>query len=318
MRHTRALVLAVLLVLPLTCSAGSSGEMSGESASGRIVITAGTTAGVYYAWALALKEQLEATSSLEVEVLPSSGSIENLARLTAGTADLAVSAGDAAETRNGRGSADDESSDVPLRAIARIYDDYYHVIVPAGSTLHSLSDLAGHRVAIGDPGSGTALIARRLLSLAGITVQEKELGIVDGLDALKAGTVDAVFWSGGVPTTAVQATSEQIPLRLIGLGDLAREMRFTYGSVYRPAAIPAGRYGGNEQVDTMALANLLVTRADADDEMVSTVISTIFDRRSAIARDVPAANQTDLRSAILTGGLDLHPAAVAYYRKEKL
>ncbi|GAB6897392.1 TAXI family TRAP transporter solute-binding subunit [Kineosporia succinea] len=321
MRQVRALVVAMLLVLPLACSVSASGDQRAlsdeEPISDRIVITTGTTAGVYYAWGLALRDQLrEAHPSLDVEVVPSSGSIENLQRLSDGTADLAVSAGDAAERTASENET--ESGSVPLRAVARIYDDYYHLIVPRGSTLRSVDDLAGHRVAIGDPGSGTALIARRLLGLAEVGVKEKELGIVDGLQALEKGEVDAVFWSGGVPTTAVEDASERMPLRLLGLGDLARRMRAEFGAVYRPAAIPPGRYGIGEQVDTLALANLLVVRADADDELVTAVTSTIFDHRAAIAERVPAANQTDRRSAIFTGGLPLHPAAEAYYRKAKL
>ncbi len=315
-------MLTVLLLLPMGCSTGTAtadDSLGEEPGPGRIVITAGTTAGVYYAWATALARELEnAHPSLTVEVLPSSGSIENLARLSAGTADLAVSANDAAESRNGRGAADDESRDVPLRALARIYDDYYHVVVPDGSGLKSLEDLAGLRVAVGDPGSGTALIARRLLKLAGISVETKELGIVDGLVALENDEVDAVFWSGGVTTAAVENASERMPLRLLGLGDLPKRMRAAYGAVYRPAAIPSGYYGIPEQVDTLALANLLVAREDAEGDLVTAVLTTIFDRRAAIAEAAPAANQTDRRSAILTGGLELHPAAVAYYRRQKL
>ena len=322
MRQPRAFVLAMLLLVPLFCSAaGSPGDsaLRDETGPDRIVITAGTTAGVYFAWATALAHELEkAHPSLSVVVLPSSGSLENLTRLADGQADLAVSANDAAETRNGRGSADGGSSAGQLRAIARIYDDYYHVVVPSGSKIRSMTDLAGLKVAIGDPGSGTALIARRLLGLAEVSVQEKELGIVDGLNALQKGDVDAVFWSGGVPTAAIQDAVKKMPIRLLGLGDLPRQMRATYGAVYRPAAIPPGRYGITQQVDTLALANLLVTREDADPDMVTMVISTIFNRRAAIAAAVPAANQTDLRTAILTGGLELHPAAAKYYRQEKL
>ncbi len=322
MRQSRAFVLTMLLLVPLFCSAaGSPGgsALRDETGPDRIVITAGTTAGVYFAWATAVAHELEkAHPSLSVVVLPSSGSIENLARLENGQADLAVSANDAAEAQNERRSAEDGSADIPLRAIARIYDDYYHVVVPSGSKVRSVTDLAGLKVAIGDPGSGTALIARRLLGLAEVSVQEKELGIVDGLNALQKGDVDAVFWSGGVPTAAIQNAAKRMPIRLLGLGELPRQMRATYGAVYRPAAIPPGRYGITQQVDTLALANLLVTRADADPDMVTTVISTIFARRAAIAAAVPAANQTDLRTAILTGGLELHPAAAKYYRQEKL
>ncbi|GAB3252473.1 TAXI family TRAP transporter solute-binding subunit [Kineosporia babensis] len=312
MRLTRTLILVVLLVLPLGCGAAApraSSSLEDEPGPGRIVITAGTPAGVYYAWATTLARELEsAHPALNVEVLASSGSIQNLARLRAGTADLAVSANDAAE----------EAQSVPLRALARIYDDYYHVVVPGDSGLKSLEDLAGLEVAIGDAGSGTALIARRLLGLAGISVKEKELGIVDGLEALEADEVDAVFWSGGVTTDAVENASRRMPIRLLGLGDLPQQMRASYGAVYRPAAIPPGHYDIPEQVDTVALANLLIAREDADADLVTAVLTTIFDRREVIAAAVPAANQTDLRSAILTGSLELHPAAIAYYRREKL
>jgi hypothetical protein len=51
--------------------------------------------------------------------------------------------------------------------------------------------------------------------------------------------------------------------------------------------------------------------------MVTAVLSTIFDRRDAIGTEVPAANATDRRTAIWTGGLRLHPAALEYYRRAK-
>jgi len=319
----RAILLIVGAVLALLCSAATApaaGSATAAAVPDRIVITAGTTGGVYYAWATALAAQLEQTHpNLSVQVLASSGSLQNLTRLADGTADLAVSANDAAESAM-PDAADQDGADSPvaLRALARIYDDYYHVIVRADSTTTSLGQLSGRKVAIGDPGSGTALIAHRLLGLAGISVQERELGVVDGLAALQEGTVDAVLWSGGVPTSAVEEAAERTPLRLLGLGDLATGMRSTYGAVYRPAAIPPGRYGGSEQVDTIALANLLVARADTDDDLVTAVLETIFQRRAQIVQAAPAANQIDQRSAILTGELALHPAAVAYYRREKL
>lgn len=314
--------IAAVLVMALLCSAAAGPEDMTpvpDAVPNRIVITAGTAGGVYYAWATALAAQLEQTHpALTVQVLTSSGSIENLARLAAGTADLAVSANDAAESRNGEQSSDGSGDTVRLRALARIYDDYYHVIVRSSTDVTSFRQLAGKKIAIGDPGSGTALIAGRLLALAGISVQEAQLGVVDGLAALRKGTVDAVFWSGGVPTSAVEQAAEQTPLRLLALDNLAARMRSTYGAVYRAAAIPPGRYGSAEQVDTVALANLLVARADTDSDLVTAVLETIFDRRSEIVEAAPAANQIDRRSAILTGGLELHPAAAAYYRREKL
>jgi TRAP transporter TAXI family solute receptor len=172
-------------------------------------------------------------------------------------------------------------------------------------------------VAVGEPGSGVALIAGRLLATAGFTVNERALGVADGMTALERKEVDAVFWSGGIPTPSIATAARRTRLRLLPLGELAGTLRATFGPVYRPATIPPGRYPGNDEVATLASANLLVARADADPAMVTAVLSTIFERRDAIGDAVPAANATDRRTAIWTGRLSLHPAAVDYYRRTK-
>ena len=300
-----------------------------EPVRGSVVITSGNTTGVYYAWSQELSQQLKITNPrLRVIVNRSEGSVSNLRRLREGTADLALTTMDATERRPDEigptvGGAVDGTvaglapPSVPLRALGRIYDDYVQVVVRADSPLHSIANLAGRRVAIGEPGSGVTIIARRVLEAAKITVTESELGVADGMAALEQKKVDAVFWSGGIPTPSITAIARRTKLRLLPLGELAGTLRSTYGSVYRPATIPPGRYPGTEDVATVASANLLVARADADPAMVTAVLSTIFDRRDAIGAAVPAANATDRRTAIWTGGLSLHPAAVRYYQRTK-
>jgi TRAP transporter TAXI family solute receptor len=325
------LIIAALLVCSglasSACSTAAGIAPGGqEPARGSVVITAGNTTGVYYAWAQQLAQQLKITNPrLRVVIRRSDGSVQNLARLRDGTADLALTTVDATE----RPTRDDSSplaadakdaaaaTNTPLRALGRIYDDYVHIVVRSDSPLRSVADLAGRRVAVNTPGSGTALVAGRVIKAAGISVLESDLGVADGMAALEQQKLDAVIWSGGIPTPSIAATAGRTRLRLLPLGDLASTLRATYGSVYRPATIPPGRYPGTEEVATLASPNLLVARADADSAMVRAVLSTIFDRRDAIGARVPAANATDRRTAIWTGKLDLHPAALEYYRRTK-
>jgi TRAP transporter TAXI family solute receptor len=318
------LLTALIAVAVIACSATSGAP----SASGTLVISTGSPRGVYYAWAQNVATQLRAANpQLAVTVETSSGSVRNLQRLTDGTADLALTTVDATEQR-AQGKADvgaatvgaadaADAGSVPLRALARIYDDYLHIVVRADSSLRSVKDLAGRPVAVGAPDSGTALVARRILDAAGISVSERDIDVVAGTAALEEGTVDAVFWSGGIPTRAINEAAERIALLLLPLDDLADTLRARYGAAYRPATIPPGRYGSTDAVATLASANLLVARADADPAMVSVVLSTIFRRRDAIAAAVPAANGMDRRTAIWTGGMSLHPAAIEYYRRTK-
>jgi TRAP transporter TAXI family solute receptor len=316
---TKWRLLAALLACSVCSACSTAAELTPgvpEPARGSVVITAGNTTGVYYAWSQQLARQLKLTNPrLRVLVEHSDGSVQNLQRLRDGTADLALTTVDATEGIEASAAA--EADPVPLRALGRIYDDYVQIVVRADSSLHSVGDLAGRRVAVNTPGSGTALVAHRVLEAAKISVRPSDLGVAAGTAALEEKQVDAVFWSGGIPTPSIAAAAGRTRLRLLPLGDLATTLRATYGAVYRPATIPPGRYRGTEEVTTLASANLLVARADADPAMVRAVLSTIFDRRDAIGLDVPAANATDRRTAIWTGDLALHPAAADYYRRAK-
>jgi TRAP-type uncharacterized transport system substrate-binding protein len=324
------------------------------AASGRLVISTGTTGGVYHAWGTSLAEQLRVTApALEVRVETSVGSVSNLRRISLGVADLALTTMDAtvtlttpagaapatppslassnrASSTGGAAPATPPSDEcrlrtvggtttreVPLRALARVYDDYVQVVVRAGSSYRSVADLAGRPVAVGSTGSGTALVACRLLTAAGVSVDEHPVNVGPGMTALLAGEVDAVIWSGGLPTRAIASAAGTAPVRLLPLGSLADTLRTRYGGVYRPATVPSGYYGGAEQVTTLASPNLLVVRADADPAMVRAVLGAVFGRRDEIAASVPAADTTDRRTAVFTGSLPLHPAAVEYYRQTK-
>jgi TRAP transporter TAXI family solute receptor len=315
---------AVVLSACLGCStAAEIAPGVSEPVRGSVVISAGDPTGVYHAWSEQLAKQLKVTSPrLRVSVKPSDGSVQNLDRLRSGVADLGLSTVDATE-QVARADFSPVAADasaalkVPLRALGRIYDDYVQIVVRADSNLHTVADLDGHRVAVNTQGSGTALVAGRVLKAARISVTESDLGVALGMAALEQKQVDAVFWSGGIPTPSIAATAGKVKLRLLPLGDLAAALRATYGSVYRPATIPPGRYPGTEEVATLASANVLVARADADPGMVTAVLSTIFDQRDVIGAAIPAANATDRRTAIWTGSLELHPAAIAYYRRSK-
>lgn len=209
-RRTPLGVRWVILIVMSACAAcTTAAEITpgiAEPARGTVVISAGNTTGVYYAWSQQLAEQLRVTNPrLKVQVNRSGGSIDNLQRLRDGTADLALTTVDATES-TARADLSPTATDVqdaasalrvPLQALGRIYDDYVQVVVRADSELRSVADLAGKRVAVGEPGSGVALIADRVLQAASISVAERDLGVADGMTALNRREIDAVFWSGG-------------------------------------------------------------------------------------------------------------------------
>ena len=88
---------------------------------------------------------------------------------------------------------------VAATAMARVYDDYVHLVVRDDSTLATVADLPGRRVAVGPTGSGTALAAQRLLQDQGLQVSTVNLDVVEAGLALQARRLDAMFWVGACP-----------------------------------------------------------------------------------------------------------------------
>ncbi len=312
------IVQVVLAVLVALLSACGRPDRDGRDP---VVIATGGTQGVYYTYGTGLAEQITAAGvAPEAGAITSEGSVENIRLVAEGRAAFGFSAADAAaDAATGRsGFAGDPQ---PIRAVARLYDDYIHVVAPAGSALEQAGDLRGRRVAIGSAGSGTALVATRILYAAdlipGVDVDAVPLGLADAIDALRAGSIDAFFWSGGLPTAGISALAAAVPLRLLSLTEVVQPLRAVYGSTYRVARIPAGTYPGVAPVTALAVANYLITAESADDDLVADVTRVLQERRSAIAATAPIAATFDLRSAIFTSPVPLHPGATRYYRSAK-
>ena len=149
----------------LAATAGLAVELSGCAspyADLRLSIATGSRNGVYYSLGEALSTAWRDALGLRMPPIVTStdGSINNLQLLAERKADVAFNQIDTAADRVARTAPGDPAA---LRALARIYDDVVHVVVPASSPLTSVTQLRGARVALGSPGSGVLFMAQRVL-----------------------------------------------------------------------------------------------------------------------------------------------------------
>jgi len=311
----RRSALRVLAGLAATAAlAGCAPAYSGR----RLAIAAGVGAGVYYrlggTLAAVWAERLDAAP----EVLTTAGSVDNLDRLAAGTADVAFSQVDTAAEREADDAPDDPRSP---RALARIYDDAVHVVVRRDAAAQRLADLRGAVVAVGTPISGYYGIARRLLSTAGIDpdtgIRPRQLGLADSIAALRDGSVDAFFWSGGLPTAGITDLAAALPIRLLDLTDLLEPVRARY-PVYSPGTVPASAYEIGEPVATLFVRNFLLVPASFDADLATALLESMFAEQARLTATSPAALTIDPRSAIGTQPVPLHPGAERFYREGKV
>ncbi|MEU0009170.1 TAXI family TRAP transporter solute-binding subunit [Streptomyces sp. NPDC006314] len=292
--------------------------------SGTIVFSTGTPRGVYQEYGERLRTELaKDMPGLEVKLLNSAGSQENVQRVATGQADFTIAAADAVETyelRSGSGAGQ-------LRGVARLYDDYVHLIVRRGSDIKSVADLRHRRVATGLPDSGVRLIANRVLRAAGIDPHKDITPVADGIDTgpgrLQQGKIDAFFWSGGLPTKGLLTLAKKSAFTFVPIdGDLIAKLHSQGQGAryYRATSIPESAYPAVQQgtpVPTIAVSNLLMTRTDIDPRLIEWVTRTVIKSRDGIGAHVHSAQLVDLRTAIYTDPLPLQQGARRYYRSVK-
>jgi TRAP transporter TAXI family solute receptor len=313
-----ARLLAVLftVLLVLMGAIGCGARLQGVP----LIIATGPVGGVYEGLGRGLAEVWGRQGAV---VTPTStpGSVANVGLLLAGQADVAICQADVAAQIGSTGAGG------PLRALARLHDDYVQVLVRGDVPVSRVGQLRGLRVSIGEPGSGVAFTAGRVLTAAGLRdtdLQESELSLGQAIPALQAGTIDGFFWSGGVPTTSVQtmvaAMAERgTTVRMLDLSDVATSLQAKYPGVYQRGTVAAARaYPGltSAIVPTLVVRNFLLTTTAMDDDRAALLTRGLIESLPELRTQasVTAARQLDARAAIETDPVALHPGAESYYR----
>lgn len=315
LRRGLSSLLALMLVVALTACTARAGEWG----DGVYTIAGGGRNGVYDEYAGHLAEAIASERGVRMVAGETAGSVDNLLRVADGTAVLGFAQGDAAADAVAGVGAFTE----PLRieAVARLYDEYIHIVVRGDSQIDEVADLAGGRVSLGATNSGVTVIAGRLLAAAGVdagTIEDPRLGLSDSIDALERGDIDGFFWVGGLPTPGIDELADRMPVRLLPVEQTwVGDVNADYSHAYRTADVPPGLYGLDFSTPTMAVPNYLVTSASVPPAIVEDILASLFDARSSIARRVSAAALLDRRQAIFTGPVPLHSGAVEFFRERR-
>lgn len=311
----RRWVRPVAVTLALLAASGAVAGCQSRFAGLRLTVATGSSDGVYYQ----LGSQLAGIWAGKLgiprpRVLSTAGSPANIERLRDGTADIGFGSADAVRDPN--------QGPRKLRALARIYDDYIQIVVPANGPIQSLGDLAGKRVGIGQPNSQVHLVAERILAKAGVPrVRGMDLSLNDSISALKAGRIGAFFWSGGLPTDSITHLAGSTPVRLLDLDNdpsgVLQSMLTAY-PVYGTALVPAGTYGlANPSVTTLTVPNFLLVTDRMRDDVAEALVAALFGATHTLVGVNAAALGIDVHSAIYTQPIPLHDGAQAYYRTAK-
>lgn len=310
-----ARLLAALLVFVLAgCGGGGGPAPPGDT----VRIATGNPGGVYADYGAGYADLVERRlPGASGRVLHTGGSVDNLRMVAEGRADAGFALADsAADAFAGQAPFRER---LPVVALAALYDNYVQLVVRDGSSVHEVGDLRGRRVSVGSEGSGTALIAERILTVAGLGTPEDlttlRMDVRRSADALAAGRIDAFFWSGGLPTAAITDLDDITPVRLVGLGTVVKDLTREFGELYTETTVAAVVYRKPSQVVTVSVPNFLVVRRDMPQSRAYWLTRLLFEGQSRLIRAHPEARRLDRRSAIATHPLGLHPGAARWFRE---
>ncbi len=310
-------VAGVLFVLGALVAACSPNDPPGGE--GRLSIATGGSGGVYQVYGGGLADVLsDELPDSPTTAETTSASVDNLLLVANQDSDIAFTLADTAiDAVEGNESFDGPQ---PVRALATLYPNITQVVVKADSGIETLEDLEGKTVSVGSPGSGTEVIALRLLQVAGVDPDEditkRGLGVGESVQAMRDGSIDAFFWSGGVPTGAVTDLATTDDIRLLALDAYLEDMRAEFGEAYAEAEVEDDEYEGVPGTSTIGVPNLLMVHESMSIDLAAAVTQALYDGKDRLATVVPAAESLDpAKGQEVVSPVELHPGAQRYYEE---
>lgn len=286
-----------------------------------INILTGGTSGVYYPIGVGLSQiYSDGIPGVKTSVQATKASVENLNLLQAGRGELALALGDSVDdAKNGVEDAGFKTPLTKLRAIAAAYPNYIQIVASQESGIKTLADLKGKTISVGAPKSGTELNARAIFKAAGLTYEDmgrvQYLPFAESVELIKNRQLDATLQSSGLGMAAIRDLSSVMPLNYIAI---APEVVAKIGNpAYQSAMIPANTYDGQaEAVPTVAITNILVTRADVPDDVAYQMTRLLFENLARLGSSHSAAKDIKLENAAKDLPIALHPGAERYYKEK--
>jgi uncharacterized protein len=303
------------------CFAGLAAGLTMQFAHAQgLSIGTGGTGGVYYPLGGGMASLLTKHLGVQATAEVTGASVDNLKFIRAGKMDVGFTMADAAWDAY-QGADKFKDGKVNARTLMTLYANDMQIVTVEGAGIEKLADLKGKRISTGAPGSGTEVMALRLLEAVSLDkdVKRERLSVAESVNALKDKKIDALIWVGGVPTAALTdlAATPGVKIKLIDHGDAVEAMNKKYGPLYTKGTIAAKSYSGQETPSAnIQVWNLLVADAKMSDERAYKITKTLFEHQPDLVQVHKEAANISLKAQGGTSPIPYHPGARKYLQEK--
>ncbi|WP_052288521.1 TAXI family TRAP transporter solute-binding subunit [Leptolyngbya iicbica] len=276
-----------------------------------LVLASGSQTGEYYAFSEAFAAVVEQNHPhIRIEVIATEGSADNMTRLRDNTAQLALVQSDTPVER-------------PVRAIARLFPEMFHLLVRQDANIQTVGDLRDRRIALMPEGSGSYALFWPLVehyNLSEADFQALPQAPETAYESLLAGDVDALFRVITLGNPSMKAVLQNDAIALLAIDQVeALQLALPY---LEAQTIPKGTYDGGrplprQDLPVVGVNALLVIHENLPDEVAHALTETLYTHRNELVSRYPRAALIRLPSSGNDLGLPLHPGAQAFYDRDQ-
>jgi hypothetical protein len=283
-----------------------------------VTIATGGASGPYNIIGTSLAEIYVKIFGVNSKTQTTGASVENVNLLTLGKVDMALALSDVvSDAVEGKNNFDAPITNI--QQIAVLYPNVIQLVATQDSGIKNIEDLKGKRIAVGAQGSGTEVNARTLLEGFGLTYDDVEvdyLGFADAADAMKAGKIEAAFFSSGLPNSSLLELEQGLDLQLVTINQDTLGKLIETKPYFKTFEIPVGTYGNDAAIPTAAVMNALLVRSDMSEDDVYKLTKALFDNLEGLKNAHQAAADISLETAQQGMVAPIHPGAKKYYDEQ--
>ncbi len=285
-----------------------------------LTFATGQRGGLYHELGQAIADEVQqAHPHLRIQLVETTGSLDNANRLQKQTAHLAL-------------LQNDTQAGAHVRSLTAIHPELLHFLCHHKAGIQSIRDLAGKTVALGPKGSGSEKFTREFLRFAGFSKSQLtfvNLPLDEATQQLMTGKVDALLFLTGLGNGACQRALQSGQVHLTPLAPLTASSDTRFGAqiladgfrVHYPHAsphtIPLLAYPGHpvHPIGTVGVKAVLACHTDLPDEIAETLTRTLYEHRAALSQKHSAFSSLDEQSSTAHLQFPLHPGAEKFFRR---
>lgn len=311
----------ILLIASMTLFASGQDEKGKTERKYDLIFGTAGTSGTYYVVGAAMGASVNKNSStVNVIVQPTKGSIENLNLANNNSIQLGLSNSDGVYWASTGTGTYKKSGPLNIKAVMTLYQSQGQMITMANSGIKTYGDLKGKKVNLGPSGQTVVEISKTVLRAYGID-PEKDitpyyLAVDEGLGKLKDGEIDATFFTAAAPTAGVVNAAATSAIALVDIDMPILKKVTEENPFYGIGLIPANTYKGqSEDINVVKMVTEVFASSEAPEDAIYEFVKQAIETQPQYVNAHVSIKEITLENAS-KAVTELHPGALRYFKEK--